>query len=157
MKKYPSKFIGIDPGKSGGVAIISGKEVTAYKCPFDIGDMALLIGIAINGYAPENVIVVMEKVWSRPTDGKRSIWTFAENYGVWKGIVATHELHLNLVTPQAWMKYYEIPKMEYRPRKAYLKDKAKSMYPDLKKVTLSTADALLIARYAEVTYGNNSK
>ena len=156
-KKYPSKFIGIDPGKTGGLAIIGDDTVKAYKCPRTVDDMSLLVGIALNGDAPEKVIVLMEKVWARPGNGVVSVWSFAENYGTWKGIIASYDLHLNLVSPQEWMKYYEIPKMEYRPRKAFLKDKARSMYPDLKKVTLSTADALLIARYAEIVHGNNSK
>ena len=53
------------------------------------------------------------------------------------------------------MKYHETPKMLKSARKRYLRDKARSMYPELKKVTLKTADAILIATYAKETDNNN--
>ena len=53
------------------------------------------------------------------------------------------------------MRYFEVPKLEKTRRKRFLKDKAKSLYPDLKKVTLKTADAILIATYAKEN--NNNK
>ena len=59
------------------------------------------------------------------------------------------------MAPQKWIKYFETPKLEKSRRKRYLRDKARSMYPDLKKVTLKTADAILIASYAKETHNNS--
>ena len=148
-------FIGIDPGKSGGICVIEDEFAKAYPCPYDVNDMAILFAMAISINETKTVVAYIEKVWARPHDAKGSIWKFAENYGMWKGIAGAYEIDLIEVSPQKWMKYYEIPKMEKSARKRYLRDKARSMYPDLKKVTLKTADAILIATYVK-EINNNS-
>ena len=33
MKYHFKKFIGIDPGKGGGIAVIEGKTARVYACP----------------------------------------------------------------------------------------------------------------------------
>ena len=153
MKKTsPSSiYIGIDPGKSGGMCVIEDEFIKAYACPQNIQDMALLFAMAISVNETKTVVAYIEKVWARPTDAKGSIWKFAENYGTWKGIAGAYEIDLKTVSPQMWIKYYETPKMLKSARKRYLRDKARSMYPELKKVTLKTADAILIATYAKET------
>ena len=42
--------------------------------------------------------------------------------------------------------------MIVKDRKNWLKSKAKELYPELKKVTLATADAILITHYAREEY-----
>ena len=148
-------YLGIDPGKSGGLCLIDGEFIKAYKCPRDVKDMALLFAMAISSNKTKTVTAYIEHVWARPTDGKSNIWTFAENYGMWKGIAGSYEIDLIEVSPQKWMKYYEVPKLEKARRKRYLRDKARSMYPELKKVSLKTADAILIATYAKETHNNS--
>ena len=65
-------------------------------------------------------------------------------------IAASYEVDVNYVLPQKWMAHFECPKgMQVTQRKNWLKDKAKEYYPELKKVTLATADAILIARYGK--------
>ena len=151
-KTYHSKssvYIGIDPGKSGGLCVIEDEFIKAYACPDNIQDMALLFAMAISVNRTKTIVAYIEKVWARPHDAKGSIWKFAENYGTWKGIAGAYEIDLQTVSPQKWMKYFETPKLEKNKRKRYLRDKARSMYPSLKKVTLKTADAILIATYAK--------
>ena len=148
-------YIGIDPGKSGGICVIDGKFIKAYACPDNPTDMGLLFAMAISVNKTKTVVAYIEKVWARPTDGRSSIWKFAENYGMWLGIAGAYEVDLQYVAPQRWIKYFETPKMEKTKRKRYLRDKAKSMYPDLKKVSLKTADAILIATYAKETDNNS--
>ena len=135
-------YLGIDPGKSGGLCLIDGEFIKAYKCPRDVKDMALLFAMAISSNKTKTVTAYIEHVWARPTDGKSNIWTFAENYGMWKGIAGSYEIDL---------------KLEKARRKRYLRDKARSMYPELKKVTLNTADAILIANYGKEIDANNNK
>ena len=157
MKKTsPSKqYIGIDPGKSGGICVIEDDFAKAYPCPYDVSDMAILFAMAISISETKTVVAYIEKVWAHPADGRSSVFKFAENYGMWKGIAGSYEIDLQEVSPQRWMKYYEIPKMEKSARKRYLRDKARSMYPDLKKVTLKTADAILVATYGKETDNNS--
>ena len=154
-KSHSNIYIGIDPGASGGICVIEDGFIKAYPCPRDIQDRALVFAMAISSTDTKNVIPFIEKVWARPNDAKGSIWKFAENYGIWKGIASAYEFNLIEVSPQKWMRYFEVPKLEKTRRKRFLKDKAKSLYPDLKKVTLKTADAILIATYAKEN--NNNK
>ena len=148
-------YIGIDPGKSGGLCVIEDEFIKAYACPDNAQDMALLFAMAISVNETKTVIPYIEKVWARPHDAKGSIWKFAENYGMWFGIAGAYELDLKTVSPQRWMKYFEVPKLDKPRRKRYLRDKARSMYPNLKKITLKTADAILIATYAKETDNNS--
>ena len=148
-------YVGIDPGKSGAICVIENNFIKAYPCPDNIQDRALLFAMAISVNETKTVVAYIEKVWARPTDAKGSIWKFAENYGVWKGIAGAYEIDLQTVSPQMWMKHFETPKMDKSARKRYLRDKARSIYPDLKKVTLKTADAILIATYVK-EINNNS-
>ena len=149
MDCHSKIYIGIDPGKSGGICVIDGDFIKAYPCPNNIQDMALLFAMGISVNETKTIIAYIEKVWARPHDAKGSIWKFAENYGTWLGIAGAYEIDLITVSPQMWMKYFETPKLDKTRRKRYLRDKARSMYPKLKKVTLKTADAILIASYAK--------
>ena len=148
-------YIGIDPGRSGALCVIEDDFIKAYPCPDNVQDMALMFAMAISVNKTKTVVAYIEKVWARPTDGRSSIWKFAENYGVWLGIAGAYEVDLKTVAPQRWIKYFETPKLEKAKRKRYLRDKARSMYPDLKKVSLKTADAILIATYAKETDNNS--
>ena len=50
----------------------------------------------------DDVVVVMESVHARECDSKVSAFTFGENYGIWKGIIAATGLQNVSVTPQQW-------------------------------------------------------
>ena len=128
-------YVGIDPGKSGAICVIEDDFIKAIPCPDNIQDMALVFAMSVSVNETKKVVAYIEKVWARPTDAKGSIWKFAENYGVWKGIAGAYEIELIEVSPQKWIKYFETPKLEKSRRKRYLRDKARSMYPDLKTVT----------------------
>ena len=150
------KYIGIDPGKSGGIAVICDNCIEVKKCPETVHDMALLFALTLQETPPSRTLVMIEKVWARPHDGRASVFTFAGNYGQWQGIVASHEIKPHYVTPQVWMKAMGCPpKLKKQVRKNHLKAMAKEMYPKLsKKMTLATADAMLIADYAKNIFDN---
>ena len=148
MKSPFKKCIGIDPGKGGGIAIITDETVTLHNCPRTVDDMALLLGMCLNDVAAYRTQVFLEKVWAFPTDGRAGSFTFGENYGQWQGILASHELKPKLVTPKEWQSHFDIKKgLKKDVRKKILKQMAKDRCPNIKKVTLKTADALLIAIY----------
>ena len=148
MKSPFKKCIGIDPGKSGGIAIITNETVEIHNCPKTVDSMAHLIGMCLTNVAAYRTKVFMEKVWAFPTDGKAGLFTFGENYGQWQGILASHELEPTLVTPKEWQSHFEIEKgLKKNIRKKILKQIAMDKCPSTKKITLKTADALLIAIY----------
>ena len=154
MKYHFDKFIGIDPGKSGGIAVITSETAQVHACPRTIEDMATLVGMCLNDVSSNHVRVVIEKVWAFPTDGRRGSFSFGENYGQWQGILASHELDPVYVTPKVWQSHYEIKKGLPKPvRKKLLKQLAKDKYPDTIGITLKTADALLIALYGQEDIG----
>ena len=158
MKFHFKKYIGIDPGKSGGIAVLNGETAKVYACPRTVEDMATLIGMCLNGFSADNVRVIVEKVWAFPTDGRAGSFTFGCNYGQWQGILSAHELEPVFVTPKTWQTHFEIKKgLPKTQRKNMLKQMAKDKYPETKGITLKTADALLIAVYgleAVLSYKN---
>ena len=148
MKSPFRKAIGIDPGKGGGIAVITDETVQLHNCPKTVDSMAHLIGMCLSDVAAYRTKVFLEKVWSFPTDGRAGSFTFGENYGQWQGILASHELDSILVTPKTWQSHFEIKKgLKKDIRKKILKQMAIERCPSTKKITLKTADALLIAIY----------
>ena len=148
MKSPFKKCIGIDPGKGGGVAVITNETVQIHNCPRTVDDMATLIGLCLNDVSAYRTRVFLEKVWAFPTDGRMGAFSFGENYGQWQGILASHELKPTLVTPKEWQSHFDIKKgLKKDVRKKILKQKAIERCPNTKKITLKTADALLIAIY----------
>ena len=146
-------IIGIDPGKSGGIVIISTSKTSMHKCPSEPTGMASIISSASNSayIEGEKIKAVIEKVWAFPTDTRSSSFKFGTNYGMWIGILASHNISYTEVPPQTWMKEYQpLPKIKTE-RKKMLKLIAQEKYPD-NKVTLHTSDAALIA-----LWGNNEK
>ena len=154
--KIKYKYVGIDPGKSGGIACIDEDgEMKAYKCPDSSEDMAILFEVIIGDTPPSNIRLLMERVWARPTNAVRAAFSYGTHYGQWLGIAASHEVKTYTELPNNWMKWFGCPKgMISRDRKNWLKDKAKELYPNIKKITLATADAILIAHYAREEYFN---
>ena len=150
------KYIGIDPGKSGGLAVIDEEgKMTAYKCPDSSEEMALLFQICIGNTPAEKIMLLMERVWARPTNAVRAAFSYGVNYGQWLGISATHEVQMNTVIPVGWIKWVGCPKALKRDvRKRWLKEKARELYPDINKLTLATSDAILITHYAKEEYFN---
>ena len=140
-------YIGIDPGKSGGVCFLNGDEIRVCKCPDTIHDMVSEIEMA-NDIGVCSAAV--EKVWSFPGQGVKSVWTFAENYAHWCAILATLKVRYVLVIPKKWQGFYGSMPRDKRKRKNYLKQLAQQLYPHIK-VTLATADAILIAHYLQQT------
>lgn len=142
-------FIGIDPGVTGGIAFLKiNASLQVYNCPKTPRDMVDLI---LN-----NVVfccfAVIEKVHSFPRDGKKAAFTFGHNYGLWVGMLSSLHIPYKEVSPQKWMKYYSTPrKLERKTRKIYLKKVAQSLFPKTK-ITLKTADAILLSNYAKETY-----
>jgi len=153
---HSNKYIGIDPGKSGGIMTIDETgNVEAHKCPDKAFDMSVLFKIAIGNTAPDNVKLLMERVWARPSNATRAAFTYGVNYGQWLGIAASHEIKMYTTLPNDWIKWIGCPKgLPVKERKHWLRDKAKELYPELKKVTLATADAILITHYAKEEYFN---
>ena len=150
------KYIGIDPGASGGIAVIDEKGIMmAYKCPKSSDEMSLLFQMCMGSTPAANIKLLMERVWARPTNAVRAAFSYGVNYGQWLGIVATHEVEMNTAIPVEWIKWVGCPKALKRDvRKRWLKEKAGELYPNVNKLTLATSDAILITHFAKEEYFN---
>lgn len=144
---------GIDPGLSGGFAIIRGNEVYYKPMP----TTPLEIKAVMLEFFSNVDFVLMEKVSASPQMGVTSAFTFGRGYGALEQGLAFLEVPYNLVTPQTWQGALGIPKKHKDDPQSVHKEKlratAQQVFPKLGvwQGTLglqrSVCDALLIAHY----------
>ena len=143
-------YIGIDPGKNGGIAFIYNETAHCKKCPATVFEMSDQIKV-LKEIAPDiQKYAIIEQVHSMPKQGVKSVFTFGQGYGQWLGILAAEEIPYIQVTPQKWMKHFGAMPREKKDRKNYLKHLAQQRHPELK-ITLATSDAILLANYLKET------
>ena len=150
----PKMFIGVDPGKNGGIAIINNDgDCVSYRCPKTVNDMAMsLMSLMPNNVAFKNIIAHIEHVHAMPGNGVVSMFSFGQNLGQWEGIFACLEIDVIYTGPRTWMSHYDCkPNMDKKERKRYLRGIAEKLFPNIK-MTFNISDALLIANYAKEIY-----
>lgn len=132
-------IIGIDPGQAGGIAFIDAEcKVWAHKMPETDGDIVDLFS-EVKG----RTFCFIEKVHSMPGQGVASTFKFGRGFGFLVGVIMSHGLPFEYVTPQAWQKSLGCLS---GGDKNITKSKAQGLFPELK-ITHALADALLIAEY----------
>jgi len=151
-------IIGIDPGLSGGIAILENNKVkTLFDMPvmpegkknkrqLNSAQLAKLIKDSVKGYAEFSVVV--EQVNAMPGQGVTSMFNFGQTFGAIKGICAALGLPIFFVRPSKWKKHFEL----INSSKDASRTKAIEMYPSLsdqlsKKKDVNKSDAILIARF----------
>lgn len=99
--------MGIDPGKSGGLAVIEiiGGSIRARGIPMPLAGK-LIDGQEIASFvaAAKPQMVVVEAVHSMPKQGVSSSFTFGMGFGIIQGVLLGSRTPYRLVTPQAWKK-----------------------------------------------------
>lgn len=144
-------WVGIDPGKNGGVAIISEGEspkVTLSSMPPTEKDVYQLISKL--QYSNCGVMVYLEKVWGMPGQGGGASFTFGKGYGVLLGCLTAAELCFEEIPPQRWMKAMGIPLRKKTESKAQWKNRLRSFAEKLfprEEISIRVADALLLAEH----------
>ena len=98
-------YIGIDPGTSGALAMIS--EGRAAKVipwsPEAYRDA--LAGVSL---ANEYAIACLEKVGAMPGQGVTGMFNFGKNYGHIIGLLEANGIPYELVTPKKWQKEFGV-------------------------------------------------
>jgi crossover junction endodeoxyribonuclease RuvC len=96
--------VGIDPGLSGGLAIIKNKQVVMCapmpKCDDGIDARVLF---QILGLYPE-ATAFLELVHAMPGQGVTSMFSFGKGFGRIQGVLAALNMPTVLVPPQTWKK-----------------------------------------------------
>ena len=152
------RIIGIDPGLSGGIAILDDLKI------FDIYDMPImsegkknknqLNSAQLVNITKKNIIsngdtfLIVEQVSAMPGQGVTSMFNFGQTFGSIKGICAALNLPIFFVRPAKWKKHFDL----INSSKDASRTKVIEMYPSIssrlsKKKDVNKADAILIARY----------
>lgn len=149
-------WIGIDPGASGGMCVLTSDNNV------EIGDYAKqgIVGYAraLRDIMESDITIKMiavEKVASMPAQGVKSVFSFGERYGELQGMLQTLGLGYDLVRPQLWQKACGVkPKSTKKDIAAVMN----RLYPNAELygpkggVMDGRADALGIAHYLRKTY-----
>jgi hypothetical protein len=161
-------FIGIDPGKNGGIAVIDENGVVIDllrmpETPMDLLDV--LLTYKKGDFLKEqkqNAVCYLEKVGGMPGQSGSAMFTFGRSYGQIEMALLASGITTHEVTPQKWQKHFSLSgssitkssSTEKREHKNRLKAKAQQLFPTLgKKITLANCDALLIAQYGREQKG----
>ena len=152
------RIIGIDPGLSGGIAVLDDLKI------FDIYDMPIMSEgkknknqlnsaqlvniIKKNIISNEDTFLIVEQVSAMPGQGVTSMFNFGQTFGSIKGICAALNLPIFFVRPAKWKKHFDL----INSSKDASRTKVIEMYPSIssrlsRKKDVNKADAILIARY----------
>lgn len=149
-------YIGIDPGKNGGIAFISDSFDTPLVYPFS--EEVLIRELKVN-YRYYDMRCVLEKVNAMPGQGVVSMFNFGQNFGFIQGVLKAYEIPFELVPPQKWKKEFSVTSDKNTSIEV-----AKRLFPDVnlkatnkcKKDHDGMAEALLIAEYGRRHYNGAS-
>jgi hypothetical protein len=160
-------YLGIDPGVSGGISVISYSKVTSMPIPELKGDMWKLLAETLISHRKSlvldyKIIGAVERVGgfigtsSEAEHGKHrnlasahTMFTMGETYGALTMALVAANIPYRDVLPKQWQLCYGMSKNKGESTSRYksrLRDKAKSMFPNLK-LTQKTGDSLLIAEW----------
>lgn len=141
--------IGIDPGRSGGIALLSSWEPRAIK----IAETPRDIYRQLSEYQAldDGAFCFLEKVHSMPGQGVASTFKFGQGFGWLEMALVALFIPYELVTPQKWQKHLGCLT---KGDKNVTKKKAQELFPAVK-VTHAIADALLIAEYGRRVRGEH--
>ena len=94
-------YIGIDPGKKGGIAVITDNDVKTYA----YSDRQLIFTLRnVN----DECICFVEKVGAMPGQGVTSMFNFGKSFGYILGTLEVCSVPYQLVPPQKWKKEYSL-------------------------------------------------
>lgn len=142
-------IIAVDPGYSnGGIAWIKDNKAVAIKMPDTEEGIKEALGKISDMYPFDRCIAIVEQVHASPQAGASSGFKFGEHYGLVKTYCECIFQQLDLITPQKWQAALNC---RTSGNKNVSKARAQDLFPDMK-ITLATADALLLAYYGYTKY-----
>lgn len=145
-------YIGIDPGKKGGYAIMDGQFINVY--PWD--DQKFVDNMAVTMNAGKCVAAV-EKVGAMPGQGVTSMFSFGQSYGFILGVLTAFGIGHQLVPPGTWKREFGLLHTQKQDSVAV----AKRLFPGVnlmatgrsRKESDGMSDSLLICEWARRKMG----
>ena len=146
-------YIGIDPGKKGGVATISEDGVKVYQWD----DQRFIEDMRQHANWLDKCVAAVEKVGAMPGQGVTSMFSFGQSYGFILGVLAAFGIPYQLVSPATWKREFGLLKSQ----KQDSVDVCKRLFPGVnllptercRKESDGMAEATLIAEYARRKFG----
>ena len=147
-------FIGIDPGQTGGLALVSarGELLDVQRMPaIDSEVNGLLLAALLNDWrdmSQDACRVVIEQVGSMPGQGVSSTFKFGKSFGIALGVVQALGLPMERVRPQQWKPTFTLIGKD----KDASRGKATELWPSMadrwqRKADNGLTDAALIAEH----------
>lgn len=146
-------YVGVDPGKNGGYAVIATGEDKAEKAvyvyPWDDAffacEMCSLAAMKVG------VIACVEKVGAMPGQGVTSMFSFGKSAGYIEGVLTALGIPYQLVMPRRWKGEFGL-----NGKKENSIEVCKRLFPDVelrasnrcRKDSDGMAEALLMAEFA---------
>ncbi|MGM9861218.1 MAG: hypothetical protein ACI30W_01345 [Muribaculaceae bacterium] len=142
-------YLGIDPGKNGALCVLDshGDIVRLDKMAPTPTELRELFD-RLQELQP--LYCIIERVGGMPGQGGAAMFNFGYNYGQLIQCLTDYGIPHKEVVPAKWQTAEGCRGLKNESKTAHknrIKDKAKRLYPKAK-VTLATADAIMIARYA---------
>ena len=147
-------YIGIDPGKNGGIAFINEFDEIIQLLPFSEDSLIMLIK-----NCSSDMKCTLEHVHAMPKQGVSSTFNFGMNFGFIQGVLKAYGIPYELVTPQKWKKEFSCTSDKNTSIEVW-----KRLFPNVnlkatdrcKKDHDGMAEALLLAEYGRRHYNGKS-
>lgn len=152
-------YIGIDPGKKGGIAFMGDGKNNSETYPYSddvlINNLRL---IYVQGWQSD-AICYLEHVHAMPKQGVSSTFNFGMSFGFIQGVLKAYGIRYELVTPQKWKKEFSCTSDKNTSIEV-----CKRLFPNVnlkatdrcRKDHDGMAEALLIAEYGRRHYNGKS-
>lgn len=147
-------FLGIDPGKSGGMAVVtSTRRLLTFFSLAKATERDIWEFVSSDTYSFSTI----EKVGGftgTPQPGSR-MFNFGQGYGALRMSLIAAGVPFDEVRPQKWLKEFGLIRAKTDTDtiwKNRLRQKAEQLFPGVK-ITLAVSDAVLLAEYARRFYG----
>jgi crossover junction endodeoxyribonuclease RuvC len=147
-------YIGIDPGKKGGVSFINDFKYMSIPMPINsIGEIdvrALYNFLEID----DERFCILEKSQSMPGQSSISTFTYGQGYGKIKAVLELMKMPYEEIHPMKWKKEFQLVKKDKKHSVAV----AEKMFPDeifrgpKGGILDGKAESILLAEYAKRKY-----
>lgn len=140
-------IIGLDPGITGGIAILKDGESIVFKMPTKIIEKngknkkdydVVQIASIIKKHSNRETIVFQELTHALPGNGSVSSYFFGRGAGILEGVCTAMGLPITFVTPQQWKKTF-VGLIIPRPSKEEIGKMTKKQIAKLKRVNKAIA------------------
>lgn len=141
--------IGIDPGKSGGYAVLNEGRIVIAKAWDDTEFISAMQYVADQPVS--TIRVALEKVNAMPHQGVTSMFNFGVSYGFIRGVLQAYGIPYQLVPPGVWKREFGLSSDKQKSI-----DVCRRLFPDAnllptprcKKPADGIAEAILMAEFA---------